>query len=302
MKQRSTLSLIIFFTITAWFHSQAQAIEKINVFASILPQKYFIEKIGGDFINAHVMVKPDKSPADYEPSPSQMRILSKARAYFAIGVAFENTWLQKFASINPDMQIIHTEKGITKKPINRHSNIQLLSSENNFNAHSHHKEGIKDPHIWLAPLLVKIQAENIYNALILIDPEHAAAYNNNYQKFISQINALDRNLKQLFSLGTKQKQFLVFHPSWGYFADAYGLSQVSIEIEGKAPKAQELTGLIKYATQHGIKTIFVQPQFSTKHAKIIANEIHGKIVFADPMAEDWQKNLIKVAQSIKNAF
>jgi len=302
MDRRPALSLTIFFIITAWFQSQALAIEKKNVFVSILPQKYFVEKIGGDFINAHVMVKPDKSPADYEPTPSQMRILSKTRAYFAIGVLFEDTWLQKFASMNPEMQIIHTEKGIVKKPINRHANIQLLSSGNNLKAHSHHIEGIKDPHIWLSPPLVKTQVENIYNGLILIDSKHAAAYENNYQKFISQVDALDRELKKLFSFGIKQKQFLVFHPSWGYFADAYGLKQVSIEIEGKAPKARDLKELIQYATQHDITTIFVQPQFSTKHSEIIAKEIHGQIVFADPMAEDWQKNLKNVAQSIKNAL
>ena len=302
MKQRSTISLTIFFIITAWFQSQALAIEKINVFVSILPQKYFIEKIGDNFVHISVMVKPEKSPADYEPAPSQMRMLANTEAYFAIGVPFEDAWLNKFASINPDIQIIHTENGITKKPINRHENIQLLSLANNLKTNPIHHKQIADPHIWLSPLLVKIQAENIYNGLILIDPKHAGAYKNNYQKFISQLDALDGKLKKLFSLKTKQKQFLVFHPSWGYFADAYGLKQVSIEIEGKAPKARDLTELIQYATQHDIKTIFVQPQFSTKYAKIIAKEIHGKIVFADPMAEDWQKNLIKVAQSIKNAL
>ena len=302
MNRRSALSLIIFFVITAWFQSQAQASEKINVFVSILPQKYFTEKIGGDFVHASEMVKPDKSPADYEPAPSQMRMLSKAKAYFAIGVPFENTWLQKFASINPDMQIIHTENGIVKKPINRYANIQILSSVNSHKTHSLHHKAIADPHIWLSPLLVKIQAKNIYNGLILIDPKHDSAYKNNYQKFISQLDALNRELKKLFSFGIKQKQFIVFHPSWGYFADAYGLKQVSIEIEGKEPKAHDLKKLIQYATQHDIKTIFVQPQFSTKHSEIIAKEIHGQIVFADPMAEEWQKNLKNIAQSIKNAL
>ncbi len=35
-------------------------------------------------------------------------------------------------------------------------------------------------------------------------------------------------------------KFIVFHPAWGYFAEAYGLEQVPVEIEGKEPKPSQL--------------------------------------------------------------
>jgi zinc transport system substrate-binding protein len=276
----------------------AQAAERLNVFVSILPQKYFVESIGKGLTNTTVIVDPGRSPADYEPSPSQMVMMSDADIYFAVGVAFETTWLQKFSAINHDMKVVYTDTGIEKKPINRYEIIDT------FNDHQHpknHTHTTLDPHIWLSPPLVKVQAGLILNGLISIDPDNCLKYESNYSDFIAQIDRLDKELKALFSKETQQKKFLVFHPSWGYFADAYGLSQISIEIEGKSPKARELKNLIVFARQQRIQLVFVQPQFSVKQAEIIANEINGQLIYADPLAEDWAANLHKVALSIKQA-
>ena len=62
---------------------------KINVFVSILPQKYLVERIGGNRVDVSVMVKPGLSPETYEPTPKQMAALNTARIYFRIAVPFE---------------------------------------------------------------------------------------------------------------------------------------------------------------------------------------------------------------------
>jgi zinc transport system substrate-binding protein len=92
---------------------------------------------------------------------------------------------------------------------------------------------------------------------------------------------------------------MVFHPAWGYFAHTYGLQQVPVEIEGKNPKPAQIKELIEHARKNDIKAIFVQPQFSGRNAELIAREIDGQVVSADPLAEDWANNLRKVAQQIK---
>ncbi|MCK5723282.1 MAG: zinc ABC transporter substrate-binding protein, partial [Gammaproteobacteria bacterium] len=97
-------------------------------------------------------------------------------------------------------------------------------------------------------------------------------------------------------------QFMVFHPSWGYFADTYGLKQVAVEIEGKNPKPSQLKELIEHAKEQGIKIIFVQPQFSSKSAKLVAREIGGRVAVADPLAQDWSANLRAVAREFKGAL
>jgi zinc transport system substrate-binding protein len=95
---------------------------------------------------------------------------------------------------------------------------------------------------------------------------------------------------------------MVFHPSWGYFARNYGLQQVPVEIEGKDPKPAQLKKLIEYAQKKQINVIFVQPQFSSRSAELVAKEIGGQVIFADPLASDWSDNLREVAQKFKVAL
>ncbi len=299
MQRQFNTYLIMLFTLTVFWQNSALAMEKKSVIVSISPQKYFVNAIGGEFVETFVIVDPNHSPADYEPTPSQMRHMSKADIYFAIGVPFETTWLKKFSNTNPGMKVVHTDAGIKKRPIDRHENHTPLNESKHG---QHHRHGTLDPHIWLSPPLVKIQAEHILNGLISIDPARQKIYEKNYSQFIARIEGLDKELKALFSTKTRQKKFLVFHPSWGYFADAYGLTQISIEIEGKSPKAREVKNLIEFARQHQIQLIFVQPQFSTKHAEIIANEINGRLIYADPLAENWYDNIRTVAMSIKQGL
>jgi zinc transport system substrate-binding protein len=164
-----------------------------------------------------------------------------------------------------------------------------------------HEHAGFDPHIWLSPPLVKIQARTILAALQEADPAHRSVYEANFKAFTAQIDQLDADLKKTFA-GKKGLQFMVFHPAWGYFAHAYGLKQVPIEIEGKDPKPAQLKELIQHARENGIKVVFVQPQFSTKSAELVAREIGGQVAFANPLAEDWMANLRQVADKFQAAL
>jgi zinc transport system substrate-binding protein len=279
--------MLLFFGL--FFQNSADAGEPLKVYVSIPPQSHFVKAIGGAHVDVSVMVNPGKSPASYEPSPRQMVKLARADIYFAIGVPFETAWLDKFVEANPKMRIIHTDTGIEKKPIHRHDGHHKTG-------HSH--EGLKDPHIWLSPPLVMLQARHILTGLTSLDPANTADYEKNYEAFINRLVGLDTFLLKQFS-DIKSSRFMVFHPSWGYFADAYGLDQLAIEIEGKTPKAKDVTALIQTAKENDISVIFVQPQFSVKQAKIIAKEIGGTIVEADPLAENWTQNLKQVASAVK---
>ena len=178
---------------------------------------------------------------------------------------------------------------------------KVLFPKKNADSENDHEHGYLDPHIWTSPKLVKIQAENIRKGLERVDPLHRAAYKKGYQRFVSELEALDAELHDIFS-GSESVAFMVFHPSWGYFARTYGLEQVSIEVEGKAPKPAILKGLIQYAIERRIKLIFAQPEFSAKSAKVIAKAIGGEVVFVSPLAEDWMSNIKKVAAKFRAAL
>ena len=294
---RTMLSILI---ACAWIlFSQLPVLgkEQLPVFVSIAPQKYFVQQIGKGRVNVQVMVTPGADPHAYEPKPRQMADLSKTNAYFAIGIPFEHIWLKKITAANPGMTVVHTDDGIEKIPMAAHHHDEK-GAHNEDDAHGHRE---LDPHIWLSPPLVKLQARTIMSALQKMDPDHRATYQKNYQEFSTQIDRLDAELKAIFA-GKQGLPFMVFHPSWGYFAHAYGLRQMAVEIEGKDPKPAQLKELIEHAKEEGIQVIFVQPQFSAKSAQLVAKEIGGQVAVADPLAADWLGNLREVASKFKAAL
>ncbi|MBI9085718.1 MAG: zinc ABC transporter substrate-binding protein [Desulfobacterales bacterium] len=276
----------------------------VRVFVSIAPQKYFVQQIGRERVDVQVMVRPGASPATYEPRPMQMAALARASLYFSIGVPFEQAWLDRIVSANPRLRIVATDQGIEKLAMANHRHRDEDDADHHEDIKRNHMaaghrggrdpRGIRDPHIWLSPPLVKMQARNILAALQQIDPDHGAVYEANAEEFISEINALDADLRRLFS-SRQGMRFMVFHPSWGYFAQAYGIQQIPIEMEGKNPKPAQLEKLIAHAREDGIRVVFVQPQFSTRSAALIAGEIGGSVSVADPLAENWAQNLKNVA-------
>ena len=265
---------------------------KINAIVSIAPEASFVHTIGGDKVEVEVMVKPGNSPHTYEPKASQMRVVSEANIYFAIGVEFERAWLPRFKAQNNDMEIIDVTTGINKLPMSAEHHHE--SKDKNHNEEGEHL----DPHVWLAPSNVKIIAKNIYTALIAKDPKNSDVYREGYQKLLKEIEATDKEIKAILSSVKAGTKFMVFHPSWGYFAKEYNLIQIPIEIEGKEPKPKQLAILIQEAKAQQIQTIFTAPEFSDAIAKEIARELGVPVVKISPLATNWSENLIKLAKAI----
>ena len=268
--------------------------KRIKVFVSILPQAYFVERIGGERVDVSVLVGPGHSPATYEPKPRQISELGKAKVYFRVGVPFEDVWMMRISSANPHMKVIDT----------RHD-IELLTMEayhpDKAKRHYPFQKGMKDPHVWLSLKLVKVQAENICRALISEDPTQKAYYQDNLRVFHYDLDKLDAEIKETLE-NLKIRKFMAFHPAWGYFARDYGLEQIPIEVEGKQPSAKALAHLIKRAKLEGVKVVFVQAQFSTRHAESVAHAIGGRIARIDPLAKDYLNNMRKIAETFRKVI
>ena len=273
--------------------------EKPVIFVSIQPQKYFVEKIIKDLVNIEVLDPKGSSPHTYEPRPSQMALLSKASIYFATGIELEHAWLPKIKKINPNLKIIQTDRNIEKIVSlnnNPHNHELSHNHESSNNHHSHHGP---DPHIWLSPELVKKQADIITESFIDYDSTWRDTVLKNNKSFQSELRELQDTIKHLLSECEDGKPFLVFHPSWGYFAREFNLVQVPVEVQGKEPGPKELGKVLKFAKEKNIKTIFVQPGFSDKSAGIVAKELNGIVLTADPLSLNWSQNLINLAKAIK---
>lgn len=276
--------------------SESPQAEQIDITVSILPQKYFVERIGGETVDVNVMVSPGASPATYEPKPQQMKALSEAQAYMRIGVPFEKAWMSRIKSANKEMKIVDLTEGIKRQPMANHHHHGEEDHHHNHN-HNHEEKQEKvnlDPHIWLSPELVKQQAKTIYTALVALNPEEKTLYQKNFDQFLTDIESLDKKIEESLG-GLEERTFMVFHPSWGYFAEEYNLEMIPIEVGGTEPSAAELSQFIKQAKAEEISVIFVQPQFGVRSAEAIAKSVNAEVLEIDPLAENWLENMQSVA-------
>jgi zinc transport system substrate-binding protein len=258
---------------------------RLNVAVSIPPQAQFVEKIAGERAVVDILLPPGQSPATYDLTPQQVVRLAQADVFFSIGVPFERQLVARFQNTLNKIVVVDTRKGITLRyfPGLHHRDV--------------HGQGAPDPHVWLDPQAVKIQAATIGSTLIKLDSAHSSEYRENLTKFRQELDSVDTVIRRLLA-PLKGSSIYVFHPAYGYFTDAYGLKQVAIEVEGKEPSARELAAFIKRARADNVQALFVQPQFSTSQAKMVAEEIGAKIVPLDPLARDYLTNIVDMAQKI----
>ncbi|MBT5257916.1 MAG: zinc ABC transporter solute-binding protein [Nitrospina sp.] len=281
MKHLSKKSVILIILIQIFYFTDKSWADPDLVFVSIAPQKFFVERIGGNEIQVEVMVNPGESPATFNPNPKKMSLLAYAKLYFSIGVPFEKVWISRIKNIQPKLKIIPLNKNTTPS--------------------SDHHQGEGDPHIWLSPPLVKKMVAQIEVALSRQRPEKSAFFKKNYQALIKDIDKLDQEIRQIFAK-SKKHTFMVFHPAWTHFAETYSLKQISIEHQGKEPGPRALQEIINVGKKQNIKIIFVQKQFGLTVAKKIAKMIGATVREMDPLAENYIDNMRNTAQAISGAI
>ncbi len=267
-----------------------QAVPTIAV--SILPQSEFVARIGGDRVRILTLVGPGASPHSYEPTPRQMAELSGASIWFSIGVEFENALLPKVKSLYPKLRIVNSAKGVAFRTLETHTDAAAPDA--------HAGEGGIDPHVWLGLDAVRLQLATIRDALIEFKPANAAYFRANHDTYRREIDALFADLsKQLAPL--RGATAYVYHPSFGYFLDNFGIRQEAVEVGGKEPTQKTLALLIKNAKADGAKVIFVQKQFSSAAAQTVAAAIGGVVVQIDPLAGNWLENIGIMGEALKRA-
>ena len=288
-KNFSAFFFIFFLFLTACSPSKViNAKSAIGVTVSILPEKYFVERISGDLVSVNVMVVSGADPHTYEPKPAQMAALSDSKIFFRMGVEYENAWLERISSANPEMRIVDLSDGIQKLPSPAHQG-EVDSGE-----------GL-DPHVWTSPALVRSMAARIYRELAKLDPANEPLFKANLNSFEKDIDVLDVDIQTSLKNLTNRR-FMVFHPGWAYFAKDYNLKEIPIEIGGTEPSASELSALIDTSKAENIRVIFVQPEFSTQIARYIAKEIGGEVILISNLAENWLDNLRQVALTFERTL
>ena len=271
--------------------------DKIGVVTTISPLSEFTKAVGGDKVDVSTLVPPGSSPHTYEPTPTQLVKLSDASMYVksGSGIEFEIIWMDRIRAVSGEMLIIDVSSGIQLLAMEDH---ELVVAEEPYRAgedkkgrylHGESKRGT-DPHTWLSPVNAREMVTTICLGLIELDPSHETYYTRNMNEFHARLDTLDRYIREKLD-GVSGTHFLTYHPAWSYFADEYGLEQMAIEHGGKEPTAREMVSIVTKAKNLGISAILVDPRSTTVSAETIAREIDGRIVFADPVADDYIESL-----------
>lgn len=248
--------------------------ERPLVFVSVAPQRFVVKALAGDLARVEVMIPPGANPRSYEPTIGQLQALEDAALYVKVGhphFPFEEAWLARLLAEIPGLPVVDASAGLTVRD--------------------------EDPHIWLAPKQVDHMAVRASKALERVFPTEQETLRANLARFRESVAALDQELSELLA-DFAGAEFFVFHPSWGYFAEAYGLRQLAVEHEHKEPDPHELAELIEHAKEIEARVIFVQPQFAATSAETVAEETGARVEILDALAEDWDDNLRRAARAL----
>ncbi|MCR6572263.1 metal ABC transporter solute-binding protein, Zn/Mn family [Campylobacter insulaenigrae] len=263
------------------------------VSVSIPPQAFFVEKIAKDSVEINVLIPQNSDEHNVEFKPQVLKKLEESKIYFLADLELEKILEEKFKNTLKNVKIV-----------NINQNIELFEDEDHeeehHNHHEHHEHG-KDPHVWLDPILVKIQAENISKALSEVFPQNKAFYEENLKVFLKELDELDEKIKAKLQ-SIKKNEFIVYHPSWAYLAKRYNLIQIPVQIDGKEPKAKDLQNLILLAKEKDIRIVFIQPGFPESAIKTLAKELNAKIISINHLARNWDEELLKSVDALNLAL
>lgn len=230
------------------------------------------------------LVPVGANPHIYEPTPKEMEQLRQAALWLRLGEPSD----QKVYSIlkQSSMQIADITHGLALLPLSRCAC-----------SHAHHEHENYDLHIWLSPKLAQRQAEMITSHLSTLLPQNKERYEKALFIFLNDLKRIDEEISRLLA-SKNGSALLVSHPAFAYFCSDYNLEQLSIEVEGKEPLPQDIHSLFCRIKEQNIRSILIQPQYSDKAARLIAEHLQIPIYEVDPYAQDYFKNLHLLAELI----
>ena len=264
--------------------------ERLTISVSIASIQWLVDQIGGEQVQTQALTTSGDDPHTYEPSPAQMTAIAASDLYFTFGIEFEEVWLPKFTNANPDLQVVDISQGVER--------IAVVGSHGD---EDHDHEGL-DPHIWLSPQKMSQIADNIARSLKILDPKNAEVYESNLETVLSVINNVDNQLSQMLSQ-TRLRQFLIIHPSLGYFADAYGLQMIPVEIDGQEPSPIQLADILQASQDYGIQALFTQTGANPVNVQVLAEQAGiDTLIEIDPMTYDWPANMLLIGVHLQEAL
>lgn len=244
--------------------------QKVKVGASIFPVYDWVRAIGGERVDAFVLLEPGRSPHTFDLLPKDAKKISESKLFFVIGKGLE-TWLENYVRTSGDraVAIVRLAEGI----------------DEDLKRIGYSEELIADPHLWLDPLAAKIMAERIADKLCEVDSAGCNLYKENLAKYKVVLEQLAKELQNIGS-EFKGKKIVTHHNAYRQFIlrtgglELLGVVEVTPEQE---PSSAHLKKLVDDMRANGVKILFAEPQLSPREVKAVARELGAQVRMLDPI-------------------
>ncbi len=252
--------IILFALLVPLFYGCSEVSEKLTVSVSIYPFYDAVKSIGGDYVDAILIVPVGSSPHTFTLTPQLVESLSKAKVIFVNGFGLESFISSLTNSLNT--KVVSLSDGLKEIIANHGGN----------------------PHIWLNPDYFVKQCEVIKNTLIDLDPSHKEIYEKNFETYTNSILENARALKEKLST-LKNRNIITFHAAFPYFSEYFGLNVLkSIKRDpNNLPGPKDIAEVESLIKQYNIKAVFKEPQQSSEIYNAIVEDTGVKVLTLNPL-------------------
>jgi zinc transport system substrate-binding protein len=248
---------------------------KDTIIVSVPPQKYFVEQIVKNKFNVKSMMDEDSILPNYHPTAQQYIWTENAKAYFTTGIFDEKIWIKTIKITNSNIKIFNIAQ-----------NIKI-------------KAGYS--YIWLDPTKVRIQAKNILNAVIKLDNKNKKFYRKNYFAFVNKVSRIDYQIRSILKK-TKYKYFLIFEPTYYYYAKRYKLNQIQINADPFSANKTNILSIITQINKYDGGVLLIPKYHFPKQTLKIIYKTKAIIVPYSHLEYNWEDNIINLAKIISYNF
>ena len=227
----------------------------------------FAKQVAGENATVVNLLPDGTNPHSYEPSPKDLELINSADVFVFNGAGLEPYAARVAKTLPQSVRVIEASAGLS-----------LVEAEDK-------DHGFYDPHVWLNPMMAKMEILWIKNALISVDPANSAYYQARTSDYYTQLDELDTYIENR-TANLSSRKYVGFHPAFTYFNARYNLSYAAVieEFAGDEPSAQEMATIVDTARATNITTIFAEPFLDPRAAVAIAKEINGTVEYLNPLA------------------
>lgn len=264
---------------------------------TIPPLQGLVEEIVGSDYYIECLLPSGSSPETYSPTARQITRLSDAEFIFTIGtLPFETEILKRLENQHNNITI--ASQGVELLTGCEHHHAPHQHPGDTHLSHQTHTHHI-DPHVWLSPEELGIIVDNIASKIIAAHPD-SLKYVANYEQLKSKLKARKTEYARL--LQDAPRSFLIYHPALGYFAQDYGLEQISLENEGKSPTPSTLADIVDKVEREGLKVLLYQQEYPLDVVKPTAEILGVSLLRINPLNKNIIPELDNIVKALANNY